>query len=165
MMKQRLAQLAKGRWFLPSLLIIVSISLVAYAAITSIQVSNTITITTGANIQIIYQTATFSGTSCPSTGYSSTPSGVSFSEPAGGAANVYLCINNIGSGSDTPTISITSGNPTTCGSGGTSPCFAVSPTSLPSIPSGGFSSPTTLTISNSYTTAQTSPVAITITVT
>jgi hypothetical protein len=163
-MKQRLANRAKSRWFLPSFLIIVSLSLVVYAAVTSIPVSNTVTITTGADIQVVYQTTAFTGTTCPSSGYTTSPTGVSFSEPAGGAANTYLCINNIGSGSDTPTISITGGNPTSCGSG-TSPCFAVSPTSLPAIPSGGLSAPTTLTISNFYTTAQLSPIAITITVT
>jgi hypothetical protein len=144
---------------------IVSLSMIGYAAVTSLPVSNTITITTGANIQVIYQTTPFIGTSCPSTGYTTSPSGVSFSEPAGGAANTYLCINNIGSGSDTPTISITAGNPINCGPGGTSPCFFITPSSLPTIVSGGFSVPTAFTGSNSYTTAQSSPIDMTITVT
>ncbi|HVH16113.1 MAG TPA: hypothetical protein VNA15_10410 [Candidatus Angelobacter sp.] len=164
-MKQRLRNLAKSRWFLPTLLMIISLSVVAYAAVTSIPVSNTITITTGANIQVIYQTTAFASTTCPTTGYTTSPTGVSFSEPAGGAANAYLCINNIGSGSDTPTISITGGNPANCGAAGTSPCFAISPTSLATIPLNGFSPPTTLNITNSYATAQSSPVAITITIT
>ena len=164
-MKERLIKLARTRWLIPSIIIVASLGVVAYAAITAIPVSNTITITTGANIQIIYQTNAFTSTTCPTSGYTTTPTGVSFTEPAGGAGNTYLCINNIGSGSDTPTITITAGNPATCGTTGTSLCFAISPTSLQMIPSNGFSSPTTLTITNSYITAQPSPIALTITVT
>jgi hypothetical protein len=163
-LRERLHNLAKSRRFLPTLLIAVSLSVVAYAAVTSIPVRNDVTITTGADIRVIYQTTAMTG-SCPTTGYTTTPSPISFSEPAGGAANTYLCINNIGTGSDTPTITITGGDPATCGAGGNTPCFTVTPTSLPTIPSGGFSLPTTLTISNSYTTAQSSPISITITVT
>jgi len=164
-MRETARNLARSRWFLPTLLVIISLSAVAYAAITSIPVSNTITITTGANVQVIYQTTAFASTICPTTGYTTTPAGVSLIEPAGGAANTYLCIDNIGSGNDTPTISITGGDPATCGLGGTSPCFAVSPTSLPPILAGQFSSTTTLTITNSFTTSQSLPIAITITVT
>jgi hypothetical protein len=164
-MGERAKELVRKRWVLPGLLVIASLSVVVYASITSIPTSNTITITTGANIQVIYQTTAFTSTSCPTTGYTTSPLGVSFTEPAGGAANTYLCINNTGTGGDTPTIAITGGDPLTCGLSGTSPCFAVSPTSLPKIPAGEFSSPTTLTISNSFTTAQGSPIAITITVT
>ena len=163
-MKERLHNLAKSRWFLPAILIAVSLSIVTYAAVTSIAVDNDVTITTGANIQVIYQATAITG-SCPTTGYTTTPSPVSFSEPAGGAANTYLCVNNIGTGSDTPTITITGGNPATCGISGNSPCFTITPTSLPTITSGGFSLPITLTISNGYTTAQSSPIALTITVT
>lgn len=164
-MRERLRLVTRSRWFLPTLVAIISLSVVAYAAVTSIPVANVVTITTGANIQVIYQTTAFASTICPTTGYTTTPTGVAFTEPAGGAANTYLCINNIGSGNDTPTISITGGNPATCGTGGTSPCFAVSPTSISPIPSNGFSSPTALTITNSFPTAQSSPIAITITVT
>jgi len=163
-LRERLHNLAKSRWFLPTLLIAVSLSIVAYAAVTSIPISNDVTITTGADIQVIYQATAITGP-CPTTGYTTTPSPVSFNEPAGGAANTYLCINNIGTGSDTPTITITGGDATSCGISGNSPCFTITPTSLPTIPSGGFSLPTTLTISNSYTTAQASPIALTITVT
>jgi hypothetical protein len=162
--KDKLANFAKSRFFIPSLMMLASLSLVAYA-VTSVSVSNTVTIVSGARIQIIYQNTPFIGTTCPTSGYSATPSGVSLVEPAGGSANAYLCINNIGTGADNPTIAITGGDPANCGSGGASPCFSVSPTSLPSIPPQGFSDPTTLTISNNYTTPQPSPVAITITVT
>jgi hypothetical protein len=161
--RDKLASFAKSRFFIPSLMMLASMSLVAYA-VTSISVSNTVTIVSGANIQIIYQATPFVGTTCPTSGYSANPSGVSLVEPAGGSTNAYLCIQNIGTGTDNPTISITAGDPKNCGSG-TSPCFSVSPTSLPSIPSQGFSDPTTLTISNNYTTPQPSPVTITITVT
>lgn len=164
-MRERASKILRNRWFLPALLVIASLSVVAYASITSIQTSNTVTITTGANIQVIYQTTAFPGTSCPTTGYTTSPPGVAFTEPAGGAANTYLCINNIGSGTDTPTISISGGDPATCGPSGTSPCFAVSPTSLAQITAGQFSLPATLTISNSFTTAQASPITLTITVT
>jgi len=164
-MRQGLAKLAKGRWFLPSFLMLVSLSLVVYAVAISIPVSDSITITTGADIQIIYQPMPFADTSCPTTGYTTSPVGISLSEPAGGSTFAYLCINNIGTGSDTPTISITGVNSASCGLDGTSPCFAVSPATLPTIPSHGFSSPITLTISNFYTTAQSSPIAFTITIT
>jgi len=162
--KQKIAGLAKGRYFIPSLMMLVSISILAYA-LTSVSVSNTVTIVSGANIQIIYQTTPFIGSSCPTTGYSSNPSGVSLVEPAGGNTSAYLCVNNIGSGTDNPTISITGGDPGNCGAGGTSPCFNVSPTTLPSIASKSFSDPKTLTISNNYATPPPSPVTITITVT
>ena len=141
-----------------------SLSLVAYA-LTSVSVSNTVTIVSGANIEIIYQTTPFVGNSCPTTGYSSNPNGVSLVEPAGGNTSAYLCVNNIGTGTDNPTISITAGDPNNCGAGATSPCFNVSPTVLPPIISKGFSDPTTLTISNNYTVPPPSPVTITITVT
>ena len=163
-MKERLHNLAKSKWFLPALLMAVSLSIVTYAAVTSITVHNDVTITTGADIQVIYQATAIIG-SCPTTGYTTTPSPLSFSEPAGGAANTYLCINNIGTGSDTPTITITGGDPATCGTAGNSPCFTITPTSLPTIASGGFSLATTLTISNGYTIAQSSPIGLTITVT
>src|SRR5881398_2977587 len=149
-MRQGLANLAKGRWFLPSF---------------SMQVSDSITITTGADIQIIYQPMPFADASCPTTGYTTSPVGISLSEPAGGSTFAYLCINNIGTGSDTPTISITGVHSASCGLDGTSPCFSVSPATLPTIPSHGFSSPITLTISNFYTTAQSSPIALTLTIT
>jgi hypothetical protein len=164
-LKESLRTFAKSRWFLPTLLIVASLSVLAYAAVTAIQIQNSVTITTGADIRVIYQTSAFAGTSCPSTGYTTSPAGISFSEPAGGAANTYLCINNIGTGSDTPTITITGGNPSTCGTAGNSPCFAVNPTSLPIIPANGFSAPITLTISNSFDQAQSAPIALTITVT
>jgi len=164
-MRQGLANLAKSRWFLPSFLMMVSLSLVVYAVVISIPVQDTVTITTGADIQIIYQPMPFADASCPATGYTTSPAGISLSEPAGGSTFAYLCINNIGTGSDSPTISITAGDPANCGLDGTSPCFAVSPATLPTIPSHGFSSPTTLRISNFYTTAQSSPIAFTITIT
>ncbi len=162
-MKRTLVNLAKSRYFVPSLMMTISLVLLAYA-VTSISISNTITITSGGSVKIIYQTTTFSGSNCPTTGYTTNPSGFSFSEPAGGSTSVYLCVNNVGTGVDNPTIAITSGDPMTCGSG-TSPCFSVTPTSLTAIPPGGFSAPTNVTISNSFSAAQPSPVTVTITVT
>lgn len=154
---------AKSRFFIPSVMMIFSLSLVAYA-VTSVSVTNTVTIVSGANVQIIYQSIPFIGPNCPTSGYSSNPSGVSMVIPAGGNASAYLCVDNIGTGTDNPTISITSGDPKNCGSGADS-CFAVSPTTLPPIPAKGLSAPTTLTISNNFTTPQTQTFSLTITVT
>lgn len=161
-LKAWLIKFAKSRYFIPSAMMLVSVSLVAYA-VTSVSVTNTVTITSGANIQIIYQNTPFIGTNCPTTGYSSNPSGVSLTMPAGGSTNAYLCVNNIGTGTDNPTISITSGDPNNCGTG-SSPCFAVTPNTLPPIQAHGFSAPANITISNSFTLPQ-PPIAVTITVT
>lgn len=157
-MKEKLVNLAKSRYFIPTIMMMISLSLVAYA-VTSVSVHNTVTITSGASVQIIYQTTPF-GTTCPSLGYSTTPPSVAFIEHQGGSNTTYLCVNNIGTGSDTPSISITGGDPT-CG---TSPCFSVTPTSLPAIPAGGFSAPTALTVTNAPTTPM-GPVDLVITVT
>src|SRR5947199_10371987 len=133
-MRQGLAKLAKGRWFLASFLMLVSLSLVVYAVAISIPVSDSITITTCADIQIIYQPMPFADASCPTTGSTTSPVRIQLSETAGGSTFAYVCINNIGTGSDTPTITITGVNAASCGFDGISPLFSVSPATVPTIP-------------------------------
>lgn len=159
-MKEKLASLAKSRYFIPTIMMIFSLSLVAYA-VTTVSVHNTVTITSGANIQIIYQPASF-GTNCPTSGYSTSPSAVPLTEPAGGSATAFLCINNIGTGSDTPTVSI---DPTSNPSCGANSCFLLQTSPLSAIPANSFSSPITVTISNSYSTAQASAIDLIVNVT
>ncbi len=100
---ERLGRYGRSKYFLPSLLIIVALSLVAYAATTSISISNTSTIQAGENIALTQPTNTVL-TTCPvagSTSYTTSPIGLAWSLTAGGAAQTYyFCEENMGSGID-----------------------------------------------------------------
>ncbi len=78
-------------------------SIVSYAATTSITISNTSTIQAGENIALTQPTSTVL-TTCPSaggTGYTTTPTSLAWSLTAGGAAQTYyFCEENMGSGTD-----------------------------------------------------------------
>ncbi len=100
---ERWASFRRSKYFLPLLLIAVALSIVAYAATTSISISNTSTIQAGQNIALTQPTTTVL-TTCPvagSTSYITAPTGLAWSLTAGGAAQTYyFCEENIGSGSD-----------------------------------------------------------------
>ena len=100
---ERLASLRRSKYFLPLLLIMVALSIVAYAATTSIFISNISTIQAGQNIALTQPTTT-ALTTCPaagSTSYTTMPTGLAWSLTAGGATQTYyFCEENIGSGSD-----------------------------------------------------------------
>ncbi len=139
----------KNKYYVLIAAILVTSVGVVYA-LTSIQVTNNVTITSGANIALIFPFIT--GGSCPTSGYTQSPAAVPWSEPAGGSASQLLCIQNTGTGTDIPSVAITSGNPATCGSG-TSPCFSLTISGLPSsILAGGITTTAvTVTLSNIFT--------------
>ena len=152
-MKEKLVSLAKSRYFIPTLMMIFSLSLVAYAA-TSIAIHNSVPITSGVRLAVVYQLTPFPGNTCPTPATNpsySTTAGLSFSQPAGGTNDTFLCISNSGTGTATPTIAITQ-DPNNCGPGGTAgACFKLATNPSPSpIPPGSVSAQLTLTISNNY---------------
>jgi hypothetical protein len=107
---ERLTSFRRSKYFLPTLLIIVALSIVTYAATTSISISNTSTIQAGQNIALTQPTTTVL-TACPaggSTSYTTTPTGLAWTLTAGGAAETYyFCEENVGSGSDVTGATVT----------------------------------------------------------
>ncbi len=92
---------------------LIAVSLAGYIvyAATTLSVSNTATITSGANILISQPTST-SFASCSGVTYTSSPTTVSWSIPAGGSQIQYFCIQNTGTGPTAGTFTFTLGTAT-----------------------------------------------------
>lgn len=97
-------------------LALIAISLagyVAYAA-TTLSISNSATITSGANI-LITPLSTTNPITCPThldSAYTLTPPAVAWTIPAGSGQTQYFCIDNRGTGSTAGTITFTLGTAT-----------------------------------------------------
>lgn len=141
-------------------LLIVFVALTAgavYAVLTSISVSNNVTVTPGVALGV--ETFTANPTSCPAVGNSGygtvTPftNNVAWSVPQGGSQTEYFCIENQGSGNDaTPAIVLgTIPSTITCT---TAPCLTLAtlPATISSLLAQSVSSPIAVTLSATAST-------------
>jgi len=95
---------------------LIAISLAGYVvyAATTLSISNTATITSGANI-LITPLSTTNPVTCPAhlnSAYTLTPPPVTWTIPAGSSQTQYFCIDNQGTGSTAGTITFTPGTAT-----------------------------------------------------